>query len=152
MRGARATGGRGRALVLALATALTWGLAWGSAWGPAWGQDGTPLTPEEFEARVTGKTFTYGFEGQPYGGEDYLPDRKVRWSFLDGRCKDGYWYSQGSEICFVYEDNPDPQCWIFYDRPGGLVAQFANNDEYQELYETGETDEPLMCLGPEVGV
>ena len=115
-------------------------------------QTGEPLTPEEFEARVTGKTLMYGFEGQPYGGEDYLPDRKVRWSFLDGRCKDGYWYPSGNEICFVYEDNPTPQCWIFYPRDEGLVAQFANNDEYQELYQTGETDDPLMCLGPEVGV
>ncbi|HBZ45426.1 MAG TPA: hypothetical protein DEO85_15540 [Maritimibacter sp.] len=119
---------------------------------PVMAQDGLPLTPGEFEAYATGKTLTYGFEGQAYGGEEYLPNRKVRWSFLDGRCKDGYWYPSGDEICFVYEDDPTPQCWIFYRKPDGLIAQFANNDEYQELYETGESDEPLLCLGPEVGV
>lgn len=115
-------------------------------------QTGDPLSAEDFEAYVTGKTLMYGFEGQPYGGEDYLENRKVRWSFLDGRCKDGYWYPSGEEICFVYEDDPAPQCWIFFRRGSTLTAQFANNDEYQELYETGESDEPLMCLGPEVGV
>ncbi|MAM62569.1 hypothetical protein [Maritimibacter sp. UBA3975] len=110
------------------------------------------LTPQQFEDYVTGKTLMYGFDGQHYGGEDYLPDRKVRWSFLDGRCKSGYWYPSEGDICFVYEDNPDPQCWSFYLRGSTLVAQFENNPEYEELYETGESEEPLQCLGPEVGV
>jgi hypothetical protein len=110
------------------------------------------LTAEEFEAYVTGKTLIYGFEGQSYGGEDYLENRRVRWSFLDGRCKSGRWYPSDGNICFVYEDNPEPQCWSFYLRGSTLVAQFENNPEYEELYETGEAEGPLQCLGPEVGV
>ena len=110
------------------------------------------LTPDEFEAYVTGKTLMYGFDGQNYGGEDYLEDRKVRWSYLDGRCKEGYWYPAGGNICFVYEDNEAPQCWSFFFRGSKLVAQFENNPEYEELYETGISTDPLLCLGPEVGV
>ncbi|MGH1367536.1 MAG: hypothetical protein ACRBCL_02895 [Maritimibacter sp.] len=110
------------------------------------------LTAQEFEDYVTGKTLMYGFSGQAYGGEDYLENRRVRWSFLDGRCKSGHWYPEDGNICFVYEDNDSPQCWSFYVRGNGLVAQFENNPEYQELYEVGEADEPLLCYGPDVGV
>lgn len=117
---------------------------------PALAQD--RLTTEEFEAYVTGKTLMYGFSGQNYGGEDYLDGRRVRWSFLDGRCKEGRWYPADGNICFVYEDDPAPQCWSFFFRGGGLVAQFENNPEYQELYQVGEATEPLLCYGPDVGV
>lgn len=110
------------------------------------------LTPQQFEEYVTGKTLMYGFDGQNYGGEDYLPGRTVRWSFLDGRCKSGHWYPDDGNICFIYEDNPEPQCWSFFLRGSTLVARFENNPEYEELYETGESEEPLLCLGPEVGV
>ena len=44
----------------------------------------TPLSAEDFAARVQGKVLTYGLAGEPYGAEEYLPDRRVRWSFLDG--------------------------------------------------------------------
>ncbi|MBV7410788.1 hypothetical protein [Maritimibacter sp. DP1N21-5] len=115
--------------------------------------DGKPLTPEEFEAYVTGKTLLYGTEGAEYGGEDYLPGRKVRWSYLDGDCKSGFWYAQDQQVCFIYEDRPDdPQCWSFYLDGGKLTALFENDPNGTELYETGISNEPLFCEGPEVGV
>lgn len=120
--------------------------------GLLWAAESKPLSPEAFEAYVTGKTFIYGFEGQPYGGEDYLENRRVRWSFLDGHCKEGRWYAEGGDICFIYEDDPAPQCWSFFFEGDTLVAKFENNNEYRELYHTGEADEPLMCLGPQIGV
>ncbi|MEM6728766.1 MAG: hypothetical protein AAF618_09715, partial [Pseudomonadota bacterium] len=41
-----------------------------------------PMTPAEFEAYTTGKTFFFATEGnQPYGAEEYLPNRQVRWAF-----------------------------------------------------------------------
>ncbi|WP_319826397.1 hypothetical protein [Thalassovita sp.] len=112
----------------------------------------SPMTAQEFDAYTRGKTFYYAESGEPYGGEEYLDRRRVRWSFLDGKCKDGTWYEDAGHICFVYEDNPAPQCWTFYDRPGGLVARFENNPSTTILYETRKTDEPMLCLGPEVGV
>ena len=42
---------------------------------------------EEFDALTRGQTFYYGVNGsEPYGAEEYLDNRRVRWSFLDGEC------------------------------------------------------------------
>lgn len=111
-----------------------------------------PITPEEFEALVTGKTFSYANSGGAYGAEDYLENRRVRWSFLDGECTEGEWYASGDQICFVYEDIPNAQCWHFYLRGGRLTARFQNEPDATELYETSRQDEPLYCKGPDVGV
>ena len=120
---------------------------------PAFAQDprGAPMTGAEFEAYVTGKTLMYGTGAEPYGGEDYLPGGKVRWSFLDGRCLEGRWYAEAPNICFVYSDDPEPICWTFYEGPGGLSAQLEGDPDGL-LYETGEAEEPLFCVGPDVGV
>jgi hypothetical protein len=123
-------------------------LALGLAALPAIAQDA--MTGAEFEAYTSGKTLLYGTDGEVYGGEDYLPNRRVRWSFLDGRCITGEWYESAPFICFVYDDDPTPVCWTFFETPDGLAA-YLNGDEAQALYETGESPEPLMCLGPEVG-
>jgi len=112
------------------------------------------MSGAEFDAFTQGQTFTYGNRGGPYGAEAYLEDRRVRWSFLDGECKAGYWYeTDDSLICFVYEDRPDdPQCWSFYMRDGRLVATFESNGRSTELYQIDKSDEPLLCHGPKIGV
>ncbi len=111
------------------------------------------MSAEAFERYSQGKTLYYGESGQAYGAEEYLDDRRVRWSFLDGDCKDGYWYEAQGLICFVYEDNPgNPQCWSFFQTPGGLVARFENDPDATELYEVEQSDEPMLCYGPDVGV
>lgn len=112
----------------------------------------TPLTAEEFEGRVAGKVLTYGLNGDPYGAEEYLSGRRVRWSFLDGDCDEGYWYPENDAICFVYRDTPTPQCWRFFDEGTGLRAEFLTDPEDDALYEVGRSDGPLSCPGPEVGV
>ena len=112
----------------------------------------TPLTAAEFEARVTGKTLTYSSGGEAYGVEEYFEGRRVRWSFLDGECQDGRWYVSGEQICFIYEDIPDPQCWQFYSTGGRLIARFENDPVQTELYETSRSSDPLVCLGPKIGV
>ncbi|MBY5988069.1 hypothetical protein [Roseovarius atlanticus] len=110
------------------------------------------MSADEFDAYTRGKTFYYGAQGAPYGGEEYLDNRRVRWSFLDGKCQDGEWYEDDGLICFVYEGKPDPQCWSFRRSGSGLVAQFENDPDRTQLYETEQTGEPLHCLGPEIGV
>lgn len=129
-----------RALLLLLATAL-----------PAQAQD-IPVSPGEFERMVTGQTLSYSASGGEYGAEEYFDGRRVRWSFLDGKCTEGEWFAEGDQVCFVYEDIPRTQCWKFYLRQGRLMARFENDPMATELYETSRRDEPLMCLGPEVGV
>jgi hypothetical protein len=114
-------------------------------------QTSAPMSAEAFDAYTRGQTFTYGTGATPYGAEEYLENRRVRWSFLDGRCQDGEWYEENGLICFVYDDNPDPQCWSFYQTPGGIVARFEDDPSQTTLYEITRSPEPLMCLGPEVG-
>ena len=110
------------------------------------------MSASEFEAYTTGKTLTFLENGQAYGAEEYKPGREVIWSFLDGECQEGTWYAQGKQICFVYEGAEDtPQCWEFYREGSGLRAIFAG-EAATELFEALQSPEPLVCLGPEIGV
>ena len=82
------------------------------------------MSAAEFDAYTRGKTLFYGRGGDAYGAEIYHENRRVQWSFLDGVCKEGEWYEEAGLICFVYEDNPDPQCWSFVEGTRGLIARF----------------------------
>jgi hypothetical protein len=110
------------------------------------------MSAAEFDAYTKGKTLFFGRGGVSYGAEQYLDNRRVRWSFLDGDCKDGQWYEDAGEICFVYEDSNDPQCWSFEVGPRGLIAQFESNPESIDLYEAQDSDDEMICLGPDIGV
>ncbi|MEO9514436.1 MAG: hypothetical protein ABJH45_26940 [Paracoccaceae bacterium] len=116
---------------------------------PVFAQD---MSAAEFETYTNGKTLFFGRDGKAYGAEEYLGNRRVRWSFLDGQCKEGYWYEDNSQICFVYEDRPDPQCWAFQKGPSGLIARFINDPGSTDLYEAQELGDEMVCLGPKVGV
>ncbi len=125
---------------------------------PVRAQEGTsvpaasPMTGAEFDAFSRGKTFYYGTNGAAYGVEEYLPDQRVRWSFLDGDCQDGRWFEEAGNICFVYEGTPDPQCWAFYLQDGQLTATFQGEGSQTVLYQIQDADQPMQCKGPEVGV
>lgn len=112
----------------------------------------TPMGATEFEAYTRGKTLYFGYDSTPMGGEEYLPNRRVRWSVLDGQCKNGHWYPEGQMICFLYDGNPDPQCWSFHQTDAGLTARHENSPSQRPLSELQATVEPLYCLGPEIGV
>ena len=106
-----------------------------------------PMSGAEFEDFVTGQTLTFAEDGQVYGIEQYLPNRRVRWAFMGDQCRDGFWYEEaGGQICFLYEDLEGPQCWIFSRDGGRLTAQFQG-DGGRELYEAQRSAEPLRCLG-----
>lgn len=117
---------------------------------PAAAQD--MMSAAEFDAYTKGKTLFYGRGGDAYGAEIYHENRRVQWSFLDGVCKEGKWYEQAGLICFVYEDNPDPQCWSFVEGTRGLIARFENEPNTTELYEAQDEGQEMLCLGPKVGV
>lgn len=108
---------------------------------------------EDFDAYTRGKTLFYGNDGEAYGVERYLDGKRVIWSFLDGECKNGVWYEEAGQICFLYEDRPnDPQCWTFTQTPSGLSARFENDPLATELYEAQDIGEEMLCYGPDVGV
>ncbi|MEL6523326.1 MAG: hypothetical protein AAFQ66_20300 [Pseudomonadota bacterium] len=123
-----------------------------SLWAAGMALAEEPMSAEEFDAYTQGKTLYFYNNGQAYGVEQYLPNRRVRWSFLDGQCKDGSWYQEGQFICFLYEDRDDPQCWTFFRQGTGLRALFENDPQATELYEAGNADDDMLCLGPDVGV
>ncbi|WP_309664769.1 hypothetical protein [Tabrizicola sp.] len=112
----------------------------------------TPMTAAEFDAYVTGKTLTYSQFGTIFGTEEYLPGRKVRWAFTEDICQYGTWYEEAGNICFVYEYDPTPHCWRFWQEGDGLKALSVNDAPGSELSEVAQTDQPLSCAGPDVGV
>lgn len=110
-----------------------------------------PMNAAEFDAYTQGKTLTFGVTGdQAYGIEQYQPNRRVVWSFLDGDCSNGVWYESKGSICFRYDHDPEPKCWHFYDEPNGLRAVFTNRPTMSALYEAQDSQEPLICPGPDL--
>lgn len=106
----------------------------------------TPMTAEEFEEVMTGKTLTFSANGAPYGIEYYAPGRQVIWSFIGGDCVTGEWYQDERAICFVYENDPEPKCWEVFQDGGRIRAVFMNRPGVSTLYEMSE-QEPLVCGG-----
>ena len=111
-----------------------------------------PMSAAEFDAYATGKTLTFSQGGMVYGAEQYLPGRRVLWAFQGDECREGRWYEEAGLICFVYEHDPDPQCWTFWQGDNGLNARFAGDEPGSELSEVDQSPEPLLCAGPDVGV
>ena len=111
------------------------------------------MSGEEFEAFVTGKTLTYAEGRSVYGVEEYLPGRRVRWAYIGDQCQEGTWYEDQGQICFVYDGRlDDPQCWVFQEDAGTLSARFVGADDGRQLYVIDESETPLLCRGPDVGV
>jgi hypothetical protein len=111
-----------------------------------------PLAGEAFAKATIGRTFFYSRDGLSYGAEQYLPGRQVIWAFSGDDCMKGYWYPEDHDICFVYEDAPDPQCWTFRKEGAGLNAQFRGDTQNAPLIATRSSPEPMTCMGPDVGV
>lgn len=114
----------------------------------------TPMSGPEFDAYTKGKTMTYAQGGLVWGREQYLPGAKVIWAFEGQACKHGSWAEAAPGlICFSYEDDPaDLECWNFYEGEGGLWARSLGSETAAPLAAIEETDAPLACPGPEVGV
>ena len=110
---------------------------------------GPALSAAQFDAYATGKTLFYAESGTIWGSEQYLPGRQVLWAFTGQPCEAGQWYEDHGAICFVYEGNPDTNCWHFYLGSQGLIAQFIGGSSL--LSEVGQSSAPMSCPGPQVG-
>lgn len=111
-----------------------------------------PMTGAAFESYVMGKTLTYALDGTIYGTEQYKTGRKVIWAFTEDECREGFWYEAGPQICFVYEDPNDPQCWLFFMGSAGMKAEFVGDGGGGNLSEVAQSAGPMSCMGPQVGV
>ncbi len=112
----------------------------------------TPLTAQEFDTLTLGKTMTWAEYGTVYGVEQYLPDRQVRWTVLGDDCKAAHWYPDGDAICFQYEDDLLPDCWVITLSATGMLARYTTDPPGTEPVLVEETTEELACFGPKVGV
>jgi hypothetical protein len=112
----------------------------------------TPMTGAEFDADVTGKTVTYDYGNGLFGTEEYLPDRRVRWAFEGDTCIYGTWYQAEDEICFLYENDPTPQCWLYFLEGGSIRGRYMGPGGGWEILESARTTQGLSCAGPDVGV
>ena len=111
----------------------------------------TILNPAQFEAFTNGKTVYFTRHGQPYGAEQYLRNRNVIWAFSDGDCAFGKWYSQGDQLCFLYEERTTPVCWNFLETDGGKAVRVFGDDPSNDLLVSGIDEENLKCAAPNVG-
>ncbi len=113
----------------------------------------TPMDAEAFDRYTQGRTLTFNAQGVPYGIEQYLPGRRVIWAFIGQECEEGHWYQREDMICFVYDTYPEEQCWQFFETDRGLRAVFIDADgPSTELVEVQQSNEPLICEAPGVGV
>lgn len=110
------------------------------------------LSAAEFEDYTTGTTLFFNRGGRAYGAEEYLSDRRVIWTFLDGTCERGAWFSQEEQICFVYDNDTAAQCWHFLEAGGQKRARIIGDPPENDLYVVGQNTQPLDCPGPGVGV
>ena len=115
------------------------------------------VTVDEFETMVTGRTLHFDRGGAAFGSEQYFDDKRVIWAF-EGEgaetCQRGIWFENASgQICFVYETDPQPQCWDFLeDDAGDFRARLDGADPADDLVTRRVGDEALDCPLPDLGV
>lgn len=110
------------------------------------------LGAAEFEAFTEGRTLHFDYAGQHFGSEQFFSGRRSLWRFSTGECASGIWYPQGDQICFVYEGDDLPRCWITERRGGGVSATLADEAAAPFSVDLSHVDqEPLNCPGPRVG-
>jgi hypothetical protein len=111
----------------------------------------TPMTAAEFDAFATNRTLNWSNEVEVFGVEEYLPGRRVRWAFVGDICRYGEWYQDGENICFLYDDDPEPKCWTIWGE-GDTLSAIYRDDPTQSVKHVDEAKSPLLCRGPDVGV
>lgn len=112
------------------------------------------VTAEEFEQMVTGKTLHFDRFGEAFGAEQYFQDKRVIWAFEGGQCQRGIWFENVSgNICFIYDDDPAPQCWQFLEaNDGAFHARSLGADPAEDLVNRSVSTEALDCPLPDLGV
>lgn len=80
-----------------------------------------PLTGQEFEAFVQGRTMDTYDETGLFGVETFLPGRHTLWRSFD-RCQKGTWTEKDGIICYTYEGDDARYCSSFYNRGEWLMG------------------------------
>ncbi|MGL4236264.1 hypothetical protein [Tabrizicola sp.] len=104
-----------------------------------------PLTAEEFEAIVEGKTFDTHTMGESYEVETFLPGRRTILRNAN-QCVEGTWRPEGQLICFDYQGDPVSYCWTYHDH-GSWLKGWYNGDRTTEPIELYPIDDLVTCEG-----
>lgn len=103
------------------------------------------ITPDQFLDLAVGKTLTFrGYRsGALVGEEEFLRRDLSVWTDPAGRCTYGVIEIRGPQICFLYEDDPDPDnCWLIFRNEEELLVM-SDNLEVQQI--TRVRDVSLNC-------
>jgi hypothetical protein len=112
----------------------------------------TPLDAAGFDAATRGATITYDYGDGLFGTEEYLENRAVRWAFEGDLCIYGTWYQKDDQICFAYENDPTPACWLYFLENNRIRGVYMGDGGGWEIVESSRDGGPLPCAGPDVGV
>ncbi len=114
----------------------------------------TLIGPEEFQGMSEGKTLYFTQDGQSFGAEQFYRNRTSTWQHSNGTCTVGKWYADGDALCFVYDTNPIPQCWLMYRREGNIYARLRDlpSGDPSEIRLSHTDTEPVPCPAPDLGV
>lgn len=122
----------------AMAAALVLG-AWS---GALIAQD--QVSPEVFLDQAVGNTLTFrSFQsGNLVGDEQFLRRDLSVWADAEGRCTYGTIEIRGPQLCFLYDDMPDPDnCWLIFIHDGEFLVM--SDLEVQRISRIDEYD--LSC-------
>lgn len=124
---------------------LRFALAFAVLPAAAFAQPDPPISAQDFEAFVQGRTFdTHGQTGR-YGIETFLPSRRAIWRDAD-QCLEGTWRPEGDQICFDYQGEPFPYCWTYHSRGDWLMA-WLDGDRSTAPIMLYPAEEVVTCEG-----
>lgn len=106
------------------------------------------ITPEDFLDLATGRTLTFTSMsfGTQVGVEQFLRRDLSVWADVTGRCTYGRIELRGPTLCFLYQDNPEPDnCWIPFMDEGTLLVMSQTSNELQRISDI--SDDPVVCEG-----
>lgn len=113
------------------------------------------ISPDEFEEYAEGYTLYFSENGQHYGSEQFLANRRTVWRAGDGTCVNGKWVDSEGDMCFIYDNDTGVHCWTTYRAEGRIFVQSTTGpaDANPTLLELSEKDTvPIICTGPIIGV
>ena len=118
-------------------------------WSAAAAAAQTPITPEAFLDKMTGRTVTMEMAGTGalVGVERYLDRTRTIWTRPDGTCAFGTVTTPGAKVCFRYDDDPADTlyCWLPFREGATLHVRSLITGEIQRVGRIGV--EPLGCEG-----
>lgn len=108
----------------------------------------TLISPDEFLDEAEGKTLTFHlFEsGAFFGVEQFLSRSLSVWREEGQDCVYGRVTTEGRELCFLYDHQPDQKvCWLPFRHRGKLLVRLASFTDPEVQVVQNITNDPIPC-------